>query len=413
MDFELVTIGTELLLGHTVDTNGAELAQGLTSVGGRLVRRTTVGDEAQAIADAVADALARTGRVITTGGLGPTRDDLTKQVVAQLYDRPLVFDDAVWQGIVQRFRRLGLEPAPANRSQAEVPEGAVVLPNLRGTAPGLWLNGRPGLVVMLPGVPREMRALLNSEVLPRIAERTGGTVVRSLVVRTTSIPESSLADRLAGFEESVHPVTLAYLPGTTGVDLRLTVWHVEPARATLLLKGAAERLETSLPGLAYGRDDDDLAAVVLEQLRRSGRTLAVAESCTGGLLGGRITAVAGSSDVFVGGVVSYADQLKTGLLGVPDDLLRTHGAVSEPVARAMAHGAATRLGSGVAVAVTGIAGPSGGSDDKPVGTVWIGYALDDQVWAVRRVFPGNRAEIRARAVQYALHGLFERLRSAG
>ena len=409
MDFELVTIGTELLLGHTVDTNGAELGRALAEVGARLVRRTTVGDDEQAIATAVAEALARTGRVITTGGLGPTRDDLSKQVVADLYGWPLQFNEAIWEDIVSRFRRIGRVPAPADRGQAEVPQGAVVLPNRWGTAPGLWLDGPPGLVVMLPGVPREMKMLLTNEVLPRLKERTGGTAIRSMAVRTTSIAESAVASRLEGLHEELHPLTLAYLPSVEGVDLRLTAWNLEPGRAAKLLNAGAERLETALAEHAYGRDDDDLAALVVERLRRQGLRVAVAESCSGGLLGGRITEVPGSSEVFVGGVICYDDRLKTSLIDVPKALLTTHGAVSEAVATAMASGVASRLGTDVALSITGIAGPSGATETKPLGTVWIGYWHRGIASAVHRVFLGSRAEIRARAVQFALHGLFERL----
>ncbi len=409
MNFELVTIGTELLLGHTVDTNGAELGRALAEAGARLVRRTTVGDDPEAIATAVADALERTGRVITTGGLGPTRDDMSKRAVADLYGWPLRFEAAVWDDIVARFRRLGRQPAVANRGQAEIPEGAEILANRWGTAPGLWLDGRPGLVIMLPGVPREMRMLLTTEVIPRLADRTGGTVIRSMVVRTASIAESAVAERLEGLEEELAPLTLAYLPSIEGVDLRLTAWNLEPGRAALLLNAAADRLETTLAHHAYGRGEDDLAVLVLERLRRLGLRVAVAESCTGGLLGGRITEVPGSSEVFAGGVVSYDDRLKISMLDVPPALLAAHGAVSEQVAAAMAAGVATRLGTPVAASITGIAGPSGATDTKPLGTVWIGYWYQGVATAAHRVFPGSRAEVRARAVQFALHGLLDRL----
>jgi len=411
VNFELVTIGTELLLGHTVDTNGAELGRALAEAGARLVRRTTVGDEPEAIAMAVADALDRTGRVITTGGLGPTRDDMSKRVVADLYGWPLRFEETIWDDIVARFRRMGRQPAAANRGQAEIPEGAEILPNRWGTAPGLWLDGPPGLVIMLPGVPREMRMLLTTEVIPRLADRTGGTVIRSMVVRTTSIAESAVAERLEGLEDELAPLTLAYLPSIEGVDLRLTAWNLEPGRAALLLNAAADRLETTLAGHAYGRGADDLAVLVLDRLRRQGLRVAVAESCTGGLLGGRITEVPGSSEVFAGGVVSYDDRLKISMLDVPPALLSAHGAVSEPVAAAMAAGVAARLETPVAVSITGIAGPSGATDTKPLGTVWIGYWHEGVATAVHRVFPGSRAEVRARAVQFALHGLLDRLGS--
>lgn len=402
MNLELVTVGTELLLGLTVDTNGAEIARVLSAHGVRIVRRTAVADRPDDIREAVADALTRTGAVITTGGLGPTRDDITKHAVAGLFGAPLRFDEAVWRHLLERFRRLGRAPAPSNRAQAEVPEGATVLTNRWGTAPGLWLAGDPGLVIMLPGVPQEMRKLLEHEVAPRLAERASGDVIRSLVVRTTGIPESTLAERMGEIEREVAPLTLAYLPGLRGVDLRLSAWDLSPGEADARLRAAAELLIARAGEHAYGKDDTDLAAVVLDRLRRRGLHLGTAESCTGGLVGVRLTEVSGSSDVYRGGVVAYSNELKTSLLGVPPALIEAHGAVSEAVVRAMAEGALSRLGVDVALAVTGIAGPGGGSAEKPVGTVWLGLASAGTTEARGALFVGTRHEIRVRAAQAAL-----------
>jgi nicotinamide-nucleotide amidase len=409
MKIELVTIGTELLLGFTVDTNGAEIARALASIGVRVVRRTSVPDEAEAIRSGVAEALGRTGAVLTTGGLGPTRDDISKKVVAELFGMPIVFDDGLWSALLERYTRLGRTPAASNRSQAEVPAGGTVLPNRWGSAPGLWLESERGLAIMLPGVPLEMRNLLAHEVVPRLAARGGGTVVRSRVVRVTGIPESSLAERLGEIERDISPLSLAYLPGNDGVDLRLTAWGMDAAAADAALAAAATRLRAGAGEFVYGEGDQDLAALVLERLRGAGFRLAVAESCTGGLLGGRLTEVPGSSDVFLGGVISYHDDVKRELLEVSAELIAAHGAVSEPVVRAMAEGAARRLGADVAVAVTGIAGPGGGSEEKPVGTVWFATWLRGAIEARRIVFPGTREEIRARAVQSALYQLSLRL----
>lgn len=406
MQAELVTIGTELLLGQTIDSNSAHLGRALAGAGIRVVRRTTVADQPDAIRAAVGEALARTGVVITTGGLGPTRDDLSKVVVAGLFGWPLRFDDAVWEQLVARFRRLGREPSPANRCQAEIPDGAAVLPNRWGTAPGLWFEGEPGLVIMLPGVPREMQNLLAHEVIPRLAPRAGGRVIRSTVVRTTGIPESSLAARIGPVEDELEPLTLAYLPGTDGVDLRLTAWDASPDDADRLLAAGADRLAGLAGSHAYGRDDDDLAALVLGRLRGLGWHLSVAESCTGGLLGARITAISGSSDVFTGGTVSYANAVKVSALEVPPALLDQQGAVSEAVAMAMADGVAARMGTEAAIGVTGIAGPAGGTEEKPVGTVCFGWVAGNHRESARVVFPGNRREIRERAVQFALHRLW-------
>lgn len=407
MKVEVVTIGTELVLGLAADTNAAELARALAAVGAEIVRRTTVADRPEVIRDAVAEALARTSFVITTGGLGPTRDDLTKSVVAELFGRRLVLDPGVLRALEERFRRLGRSPMPAiNRGQAEVPDGATVLPNPRGTAPGLWVEDDRGrAVVMLPGVPAEMRGLLAEEVLPRLARRPGAggsRVVRSRTLRTTGVPESALAERVGPVEQDIAPLTLAYLPSDEGVDLRLTAWSLDPAEADARLDAAATLLREKLGAHHYGEDGTDLAAVVLEALRGGRRRLAVAESCTGGLVAERLTAVPGASDVFVGGVVAYADAVKTAVLEVPEPLLAAHGAVSEEVVRAMAAGAQRLFAADTSIAVTGIAGPSGGTPEKPVGTVWLAARVGTETKALRRVFPGDRSEIRRRGAQAAL-----------
>jgi nicotinamide-nucleotide amidase len=405
---EVVTIGTELLLGLTPDTNAAELGRALAGAGVEVVRHTSVSDRPEAIRAAVADALERTGFVITTGGLGPTRDDMTKREVAALFGTPLELDETVLRSLEERFRRLG-RPMPAvNRTQAEVPAGATVLPNPRGTAPGLWVEDRNGrVVVMLPGVPSEMRGLLADEVLPRIAARLEqGTaerrVVRSRTVRTTGVAESALAERVGAIEEHIAPLTLAYLPSPDGVDLRVTAWSLPAAEADRRLAESVAVLRERAGEHFYGEDGTDLAAVLIERLRTRRARLAIAESCTGGLLGGRITAIAGASDVFVGGIVAYGDEVKSADLNVPLELLAAHGAVSEEVVLAMVHGAQLRFAAEAALAITGIAGPGGGTPEKPVGTVWLAARFGSQHRALRRIFPGDRGEIRARAAQAAL-----------
>jgi nicotinamide-nucleotide amidase len=321
MQIELVTIGTELLLGLTVDTNGAEIARALAARGVRIARRTAVADRPEEIRAAVGEALRRTGAVVTTGGLGPTRDDVTKKAVSDLFGAPLRFDPSVWEDVLERYRRFGRVPAASNRTQAEVPEGAIVLRNQWGTAPGLWLAGPPGLVIMLPGVPLEMRNLLEREVLPRLAPPGAERVIRSLVVRATGIPESTLAERMGEIERDIAPLTLAYLPGVEGVDLRLSAWDLPPDEADRRLRESAQLVASRAGEHAYGFGETDLAAVVLETARGRGLRLATAESCTGGLVGGRLTEIPGSSAVFAGGVVCYSDELKTALLGVPPSLI--------------------------------------------------------------------------------------------
>ncbi len=360
------------------------------------------------MADAVRGGLDRTGAVLTTGGLGPTKDDLTKQAVAGVFGRPLVLNESVLRSIEQRFRKFGRTMTPSNRVQAEIPEGAVVLPNPRGTAPGIWLeDDAKRLVIMLPGVPVEMRGLLVEQVLPRLVARARAQdgaplVVRSRTLRTTGVPESALAERIAVIEDGLEPLTLAYLPSVAGVDLRLTAWELAPEEADRLLQTAVDKLKRELGSRCYGAETADLASVVLDQVRRGRHTLSVAESCTGGMLGARLTAIPGSSEVFVGGVIAYSDPVKTGLLDVPQATLDQHGAVSEQAVRAMAEGATRRFGTDCALAVTGIAGPAGGSPEKPVGTVWLAATSGNRTRALQRQFLGEREEIRARSAQAAL-----------
>jgi nicotinamide-nucleotide amidase len=407
MDIEIVTIGDELLLGFTVDTNAAYLARELAAVGVQVVRRATVGDGAAEIAGAVRDALDRTGAVITTGGLGPTSDDLTKPAVAALFGRTLSLD----QGIVAHLERIwrergrpGALPA-TNLQQAMIPDGARILHNRHGTAPGIWLEDDRGRwVAMFPGVPRELRGMVADELLPILREPAGPArrVVRSRTLRTTGIAESQLAAQLGDLARGFPGLPLAYLPGVDGVDLRLTARDMAPEDADAALASGVEQLRACIGRYAYGEGTDALAAVVLDACRERGLRIGVAESCTGGMLGARLTAVPGSSDVVEGGVIAYSNAVKQALLGVGARDLQEHGAVSERVARQMAAGVRERLAVEVGIGITGVAGPGGGSPDKPVGTVWIAVDVAGAAWALRTVFIGDRDEIRQRASQSAL-----------
>jgi nicotinamide-nucleotide amidase len=408
---ELITIGDELLLGFTIDTNAAHIARTLAAAGVEIVRRTTVGDEAGGIATAVREALERTGGVITTGGLGPTSDDLTKPAIARIFGRAMKLDEEIAAALEQRWRsRFPNAVFPAsNRTQAEIPEGARVLTNRHGTAPGIWLEDENGRwVAMMPGVPREMRGMLAEEVLPAIKSlsKSEETVVLSGTLRTTGIAESAIAELLGpnflgepGTELGSLPI--AYLPGVAGVDLRVTVKGIPRFRAEQLTREAVLKLRSRVSAYAYGEDDADLAAVVLEKCRSLRLKLAVAESCTGGLLGERITNIPGSSDVFIGGVIAYHNDVKRNALGVRQEDIERYGAVSEQVALQMASGIRERFAADVGVSVTGIAGPGGGTPEKPVGLVWIAVHSSDAK-ARRFHVGGDRAEIRQRAAQAAL-----------
>lgn len=406
MDVELVSIGDELLLGFTVDTNTAHFARAAADHGIQVVRRSTVGDDADAITSVVRDALARTGAVITCGGLGPTADDRTKPTLAALFGRTMRFDDAIWESLRARWKARGWpgEIPETNREQAMVPEGATVLPNAHGSAPGIWLEDAEGRwVAMLPGVPREFLGMMRDTLLPRLAARgAGGTVIRSRTLRTQGIAESALAETLGELAKDPLGVPLAFMPGYEGVDLRLTVRGVSPAVADERLAAAAEALRARVGKWVYGEGDEDLATLVLDRLRARGMRIAVAESCTGGMLGMRLTAIPGASDRFVGGVIAYDNAVKVRELGVREATLEAVGAVSEEVAREMASGVRARFGVEVGVSITGVAGPGGGTPEKPVGTFCVAVDVQGEVRSLRTAGVGDRHEIRQRATQGAL-----------
>jgi len=408
MNVELITIGDELLLGFTVDTNAAHLARELAAIGIGITRRASVGDVAEDIAAAVGAALDRTGAVITTGGLGPTSDDLTKPSIAALFGRGMRLDEEHLAWMEERWRtRFQRELPASNRLQAMLPEGARKLVNKHGSAPGIWLEDERGRwVAMLPGVPREMRGMLSDTLLPLLTERAaaGGTptVVRSRTLRTTGVAESSLADKLDPLRDDLGGLALAYLPSPDGVDLRLTSRGHLADETDELLERASTRVRERVGGSIYADGDTDLAAIVLEQCRARGLTLAVAESCTGGLLGARLTAIAGASDVVLGGVIAYANEVKREMLEVAESDLVAHGAVSEPVVRQMAARVRARMAADIGVAITGVAGPGGGTPEKPVGTVWLAADIRGELRTLLARLIGDREEIRRRATQSAL-----------
>jgi nicotinamide-nucleotide amidase len=413
----LVTVGNELLYGETVDTNAAWMARSLAALGIPVVRKLTVGDVAPDIQVAVRSAMEVAELVLVSGGLGPTSDDVTKPAVAAMLGRKLEVDQELLGRLEAYFRSRGFASMPAlNRTQAEILEGAIVLRNSQGTAPGLALEEDGVWVVMLPGVPRELRAIFDGDLRDFIVERFGQRArkLHHRLIHTTGIAESKLAELVeAVLPVERGPVQVAYLPDLRGVDLRLSARGVSAPEATTWL----DRIESAvLPALAPWRfeaESGDIVEALTAALRRAGKTVAVAESCTGGLIAKRITDRAGSSEVFVGGVIAYANEVKTRHLGVsPQDLAR-HGAVSEAVARQMARGVADRFGAAAGIGITGIAGPGGGTPDKPVGTVWRAISLDGKVEARLLTFVGDREAIRERAAQEALAALHRRVVETG
>jgi len=402
MKAEILTIGDELLRGEIVDSNKGLLAERLLRLDVETRFQSSVRDDPADMEDALRRAARRADVVLVSGGLGPTRDDLTIDVLARAFDRTLVLHEPSLAAIRAFFARLGREMAEVNAKQAWIPEGAEALPNPIGTAPGCLLVAGEVPIFCLPGVPRELERMLDEQVLPRLeARRVGRAVVRARILRTFGMGESNLEEALAGVAQD-GAVTLGFRTAFPDNLLRPLARAATVAEAEAKLDAVCAAIRERLGALVYAEGDEPLEAVAGRLLRERGMTLAVAESCTGGLLAERITSIAGASDYFVGGVVAYANAAKQALLGVPADLIGQHGSVSDPVARAMAEGARARFGSDLALATTGISGPGGGSADKPVGTVCIALARADGTHAERFAFPLDRARHRSLTAQIGL-----------
>jgi len=375
MSAEVLCIGTELLLGNITNGNARWLAEQLAAQGITHLRQEVVGDNRERVIAAVRAAAGRCRVLITTGGLGPTPDDLTTEAIAAAFGTPLVEHPAVWADIQAKLSARGRPIAASNRKQALLPEGAQVLPNATGSAPGMIWSPVPGFTVLtFPGVPSELQAMWQATAVPWLAQAgLAQGVFASRLLRFWGVGESNLAEQMADLLAGTTP-TVAPYAGHGEVKLRLPARADSPAAANALLAPLEAEIRRRTGTLCYGVDDDSLASVVLAALRRRSDSVAVAESCTGGGLGAALAAVPGASDVFVGGVIAYANSVKQELLGVPAALLEQHGAVSDPVALAMAEGVRRLTGSTWSVAVTGIAGPGGGSQDKHVGLVHIAIA---------------------------------------
>ncbi len=405
MRAEILTIGDELLRGEIVDSNKAFLSDRLFGLDIETRFHVSVGDDPADMEDAFRRAADRSDIALVSGGLGPTRDDLTIEVLAGAFGRSLVVDQASLEAIKAFFARFGREMAPNNAKQASFPQGAEVLPNPIGTAPGCLLEETGTLFFCMPGVPRELHQMMDEQVLPRIAERLAGVegrlVVRTALLRTFGIGESNLDADLTDIARE-DGVSLSFRTAFPDNYLRPVARGATAFEAETKLARVCDAIRQRLGPLVYGSDAETMEEVVGRLLREQGKTLAVAESCTGGLVGERITEVPGSSDYFLGGVIAYSDRVKAALLGVPELILREHGAVSEPVALAMAAGVRERFGADLAVSTTGIAGPGGGSDAKPVGLVWVGFSDGDENTAQVFEFPLDRSRHRMATAQVAL-----------
>ena len=402
MKAEIIAIGSELLTPDRVDTNSLFLTEQLNRLGIEVVRKLVVGDQRSQIRDAFHEALGRAELVISIGGLGPTEDDLTREALAELLGRRLILNEAILLGIQARFRRFGRQMPEINQRQAMVPEGAIVLENTQGTAPGLWLETDGRIVVLLPGPPQELKPMFTQQVEGRLAWRTTAVRLYKRELRVAGMAESDVEQRIAPIYTRYPDAQTTILASPGEVQIHLRAWSADATAAEKLLKEMVERIVMALGENIFTTRGESLEEVVARDLNLNGATIAVAESCTGGLLAQRLTSIPGSSSYFLGGVVCYSNDLKRVWVDVPADLLESKGAVSMEVARALAEGIRRRSGSTLGLAVTGIAGPGGGSPEKPVGTVHV--ALAERAGGKERTLhlPGDRDRIRWQASQAAL-----------
>jgi competence/damage-inducible protein CinA-like protein len=409
MKAEIITIGDELLIGQVVNTNQAFIAEKLNGIGIEIDRMTTVGDQPASVLDAFRWAWERQDVVIVTGGLGPTHDDITKKAVCSFFETDLVSDAQVREHIVHLLQTRNIAWTPSAEEQTMVPRTSTVIPNPVGTAPGMLFEHQQRRFIVLPGVPYEMTEMMVRTVIPLLASHVEGSVIRHRTLRTSGIAESILARQLGNIDDILGGARLAFLPSPTGVRLRIDVHGLDERSAMTAIAEVEKRILDKVGKYVYGTEDEELEDVIGRLLTERRLTLAVAESCTGGMIADRVTNVSGSSAYFERGIVAYSNTAKTELLGVPKELIQQHGAVSREVAEAMAAGIRKIANTDVAISTTGIAGPTGGTPEKPVGLVWIGYADATENLALRFNFGDNRHRTKERASTAALELIRRRL----
>lgn len=403
----ILAIGSEMLTPFRVDTNSLFITERLNAIGYDVRLKAVVGDDVVELAEVLRTASGWADLIVITGGLGPTEDDVTRDAVARVYDMPLMIDEAIVDRIRDRFARRGMTMPDINRRQAMVPRGAVVLENPNGTAPGLWIERGRSAVVLLPGPPREMKPMLEGVIRDRLAPRSGTAGLFRRVLKITGRAESDVdahaQPTYAKWTANPVPISTTILAVLGQIELHLTAQAASPDAAHAALDAAVLEMQEVLGPSVYSTDGRPLEGVVGDLLRQQALTIAVAESCTGGLLASRLTDVPGSSDYVERGVVCYSNRAKTELAGVPAALIAEHGAVSEPVAKAMAEGIRSRAGTNVGIGITGIAGPGGGTPEKPVGTVSVAVIVDDETRVRTFQFIGGREMVKFQAAQAALN----------
>lgn len=407
MKVSLLTIGDEILIGQIVDTNSAWMAQQLNLIGARIQEMRSIGDEYAAIHQTLQNALELSDVVLITGGLGPTKDDITKKALADFFGTELVFHEPSFVRLERFFQRIGRPMVPALRQQAFLPANTEVLINKMGTAPGMWFDYHGKVIVAMPGVPYEMQYLMENEVLPRLKAHFPGQPIVHRTLLTAGEGESNIALRLEDFEQNLPPyIKLAYLPNLAQVRLRLTAIGEDEAQLNRELDAKAAEIRELLGDLIYGTEQESLEQYIGKLLLEQNSLLATAESCTGGYLAHLITAIPGASAYFQGSVIAYANAIKEDVLGVSPQTLATHGAVSEATVREMVPGALRVTGADVAVAISGIAGPDGGTPEKPVGTIWL--AVGDRQHTQTLLLKAGKD--RVKNIQYASYHALNFLR---
>ena len=402
MKAEIIAVGSELLTPDRLDTNSLFLTEELNKLGIEVVRKSVVGDNREYLSSAFHEALGRVDLIVSSGGLGPTADDLTRETVADLLDRKLVRDDEIVRKIEARFRGFGRAMPEINLRQAMVPEGAETLDNPRGTAPGLWLTVGAHMIALLPGPPSELQPMFRESILPRLKRKASAVRMFHRELRVTGMGESSVEERIAPVYKRYDDVDTTVLASPGEVQVHLRMWTEDAGQARKTLDEIEQGFDLALNDRIFSHGGEALQEVVAQQLTMKSATIAAAESCTGGLLAQRLTSVAGSSSFFLGGVVCYSNERKTAWADVPQELIQSKGAVSPEVAVALAEGIRRRVGSQIGVGITGIAGPGGGSEEKPVGTVHVAVAHAGGVRERGVHLPGDRELIRWQASQLAL-----------
>ena len=406
MKAEIITIGDEILIGQVVDTNSAWIAEKFNSTGIEVYRITSVHDDVQQIINALGKAEEEVDLVVLTGGLGPTKDDITKVALCGHFNTRLVYDESVYKTISERFKHRNIDLNKLNRDQALVPQACKVVPNKMGTAPGLWFERNDTIFISVPGVPFEMKYIVENEILPRLRDNKKLKAILHKTIQTQGLPESMLAERIENWEASLPGnIKLAYLPNPMSVRLRLSAIGENMDLLKRQVEAEVEKLKILIPEYIFGYDDESLAEVIGRMLSDKGKTLAVAESCTGGYISHLITLVSGCSAYYKGGITAYSNELKENLLMVTPEVLLKNGAVSEQVVLQMAEGIRELLNADFALATSGIAGPGGGTADKPVGTIWIAVAGPAGTIARKHVFGDNRERNIIRTGQTALQML--------